>query len=146
MRHVLLVTPKFSICLCTLFSVLYVLSFIVCALAQIPLLLHFGIAIFLMINFISVLRRFVFYRHPLSVKRLWRDSDGLWKLQCCDTHVRTARLIQSALISRHLVLLSFKIPGRFLSFSLPLAYDSESVEVMRSLRYTLMSEPSVVTH
>jgi len=141
MSRVLLIKPKFSILLCLFFSVLYIISFMICIIANMPFLLHFVLEVFIIVNFIYVLRRFVLYRHPLSIKRLWCENYGNWKIQCRDSHVRTAELKQSVIISHYLILLSFKVPGRFFQLALPLAHGSVSTEALRNLRYVLTSKP-----
>lgn len=125
--------------LCLLFSVLYTLSFVISLLASMPWLLHCFIAVFLAVHLIYTLRRFVFYRHPLSIQRLWYDGRDVWKVQCRNTQIYTVNLMQSVVLSHYLVLLSFKVPGRFFPLALPLARDSDAPEMIRKLRYVLLS-------
>jgi hypothetical protein len=142
MRSALLIKPQFSIFLCGFFLFVYSLGFVLCWLASMPWFFHLALPVFVIVHFAYVLRRFVLYRHPLSIQRLWCDRDGCWSLQCRDAHVRSAKLLQFTVLSRYLVLLSFKVPGRFFPMVLPLAYDSDTRQVMYALRYALLSGPT----
>ena len=139
MSSVLLIKPKLSFCLLFFFLFVYSVSVLLCVLAPMPGFFHWVIPVFLLVHGLYVLRRFVFYRHRLSLQRVWCDAYGRWNLQCQDAHVRPAQLVQYTVLSRYLVLLSFKVPGRFLPMVLPLGCDSESRQVMYELRYTLVS-------
>lgn len=130
--------PKISVVLCIFFSVIYIVSFLLLFIARLPFWIHFLAGAFLIFHCIYVMRRYVFYRHPLSIIRLWCDKENSWKMQCHDAHVQTAELIQSAIISRYLIFLAFRVPGRFSPFVLPLASDSDHPDTMRLLRQTLL--------
>ena len=76
------------------------------------------------------MRRYVFYRHPLSVKCLWCDDHDNWNMEYRDVHVRSAELLHATIISRYFVFMSFHISGRFLPIVVPLALNSEKLENM----------------
>lgn len=140
MRNAFLIKPRISIVLFLFFAFVYLLSFFIAAVAHMPAWLHFLVGAFMVVHFVYVMRRYVFYRHPLSVKRLWCDDHDHWKMQYRDAHVRTATLLQSVMVSRYLVFLAFRVPGRFFPVAVPLAMDSEKSESMRRLRQALVSE------
>jgi len=142
MHSALLIKPKISIVLCLFFSFIYCLSFLLLALVHLSLWFHFLLGAFLILHFIYIMRRYVFYRHPLSVRRLWCDHHDHWRIQYRDAHVRSAELFQSVIISRYFIFMAFRVPGHFFPVTLPLALDSESLESMRRLRRALLQSDS----
>ena len=139
MRSALLIRPRISILLYLFFCALYIVSFLLFAYSPIPLWAHLLLSTFLILHFLYVMRRYVFYQHPLSVTRLWCDERADWKIQCRDAHVRTAKLLQSTIISRYLIFLAFRVPDHFFPITLPLALDSDNTENMRQLRRCIVS-------
>lgn len=137
-RPALFIKPKISLILCLFFFFVYSLSFIVCVFSHIPLWLHFFLGTAIILHFFYVLRRYVFYRHPLSVRCLWCDDQDHWRMQYRDAHVRSIELFQSIMVSRYLIFMSFRVPGRFFPIALPLALDSGDSESMQRLRRTLL--------
>lgn len=139
MSSAFLIKPRISIFLFLFFSSVYLLSFLLFYLMHMPLLLHFVISLFLLFHFVYVVRRYVLCRHPMSVTRLWCDDNNEWKIQCHDQHVRAATLFQSVIISRFLIFLAFRVPGRFLPVPVSLALDSDQAKNIRSLRQHLQT-------
>ncbi|MCB1827486.1 MAG: hypothetical protein KDH94_03590 [Coxiellaceae bacterium] len=140
MRNALLIKPRVSILLSLLFCVIYIGSFVLFALASMSWWLHLLAGLFILLHFVYVMRRYVLYRHPLSVKRLWCDDHDNWNMQYNDAHVRHARLIHTLTLSRYFVFLSFRVPGRFFPVPMPLALDSDKAENMRQLRRVLQAD------
>jgi len=138
MRNALLIKPRVSLFLCLFFCVIYTMSFLLLAWASMAIWLHFLLSAFVLLHFIYVMRRYVFYRHPLSVKRLWCDEHDDWKIQYSDAHVRTAKLLQSVMVSRYLIFLAFRLPGRLLPVTVPLALDSDESDNIRRLRQVVL--------
>ena len=139
MRKACLIKPRISLLLCLFFCVLYTLSFLLVALSSMPRWGHLLFDVFWVLHFLYVMRRYAFYRHPLSVTRLWCDENADWKMQCRNGQVRLATLWQSTVVSRYLVFLAFRVPGRFFPVMLPLALDSDDTENMRQLRRFIVS-------
>ncbi len=140
MRNALLIKPRVSTLLCLFFCFIYLFSFLLIVFLPIALWLRFLVDGFVILHFIYVMRRYVFYRHPLSVKRLWCDDQDNWNIQYRDAHVRSAELLHATIISRYFVFMSFHISSRFLPVIIPLALDSEKSENMRRLRRRLQSD------
>lgn len=107
-------------------------------LIQAPLWLHWIGGSFLVVHLILVLRRYVFYRHPKSVIRLWCDDQSNWRVQYQDACVKAVTLFQSVILSRFFIFIAFRMPGRIFPLPVPLALDSEHPEHLRSLRRLLL--------
>ena len=138
----MLIQPRRSFILLALFTAIHCLAFFILFNETLHRFIHLILIAAVLTNFIYTLRRHVFFVDRRSVQRCWRDKDGSWCIEFRNGFVGSANLLKNSFTSRYLILLNFKIAGRFLPISLPLAYDSVSKEVLRQLR--ILSNESIL--
>ena len=99
------------------------------------------ISVFLIfIYFIYCLRVYVLKSTKRSIVAITCENNQKWRLLFADGRSNIANLLDSSLVTRHLVILNFKVPGFLFKYSSPLFSDSESSENLRKLRLILLSQ------
>jgi len=129
-----LLQPRRSLTLLVLFILIHSAAFFVLLLQPLSWLLEILSLSLVVASVIYILRRHVFLSDNRSVFRCWREANGGWRIQFRNGFVASANLLETSFISPYLMLLNFKIAGRRLPMSLPLAFDSASKDVLRQLR------------
>lgn len=94
--------------------------------------------ILLFISFLYYVNKYVILNGARTIVKIEHVGDG-WRLVSGESNIVSAELV-ATYISRWLIVLRFKVSGRFFKISVPIFFDAIALESWRQLRQHLLTK------
>ncbi len=139
LKRPLIIEPKFSKLLFFILVVIHVGALVCVWSLAFSIWIKFVLLLIIVILFVCVLRRHCFRISKNSIKLMEQHIDDSWGLYRVGGGITQANLSSNSLVTRYLIILNYKVPGKWFSVSVLLFPDSESSDNLRRLRASLIT-------